>query len=235
MNPGAPSLADKAYAAIKEDILTCALDPGAVIAQPQLIERYNLGMTPVREALKRLEQEGYLSAIPRQGYLVSSLTLADVHDLYELRILLEQQTIRLAVLRATDDDLRALREKADFTYTYHDTRSYREFLQRNADFHHAIALTTGNARLAAAVRGVLEEMERIFHLGLELRDSAEEMRREHQALVQALAKRDAGLAQELMTDQIARSQQRVTAMLERRLHGRSINELPIQPLPRREA
>lgn len=234
MKPGAPSLADQAYTAIKEDILTCELDPGAVIAQPQLIERYNLGITPVREALKRLEQEGYLTSIPRQGYRISSLTLGDIHDLYELRILLEQQTIRLAVLRASDADVRRLQEMADFTYTYHDTASYREFLRRNADFHHAIALTTGNARLAAAVRAVLEEMERIFHLGLELRDSADEMRREHLALVQALARRDASLAQEIMTDQIARSQQRVTTMLERRLKDRAMHSIPLQPFPRSE-
>ncbi|NTU74845.1 MAG: GntR family transcriptional regulator [Anaerolineaceae bacterium] len=221
------SMAEQAYNAIKRDILTCELEPGAQVAQSQLMERYQLGTTPIREALKRLEQEGYVSSIPRLGFIISPMTISDVHDLYELRIMLEQQAIRLAVLRATDEQIKQLQQKADFTYRYKDLQSYQEFLAHNTDFHQTLALASGNRKLAAAVAQALEEMARIFHLGLEVRDSAEEMRHEHQTLVKALMDRDASLAQQLMNDQILRSQQRVMDMLNQHMKNRSINELPI--------
>jgi GntR family transcriptional regulator, rspAB operon transcriptional repressor len=221
------SLAEQAYTALKQDILTCVLDPGSQVAQSRLIERYHLGATPIREALKRLEQEGYVSSIPRLGYTIRPITIADVYDLYELRILLELHAVQLVVMRASNQQLRNIEQKAGFTYRFKDFDSYQDFLARNADFHTTIALASGNRKLASAIQQVLDEMGRIFHLGLEVRDSAEEMRNEHLALAQALSERNAALAQQILKDQITRSQQRVLEMLNERMKDRSINELPI--------
>ncbi len=75
---------------------------------------------------------------------------------------------------------------------YKDRQSYTNFLKLNAKFHISIAASTGNQRLAFQVSKTMDELTRVFHLGLDLRDSAEEMRQDHLDLIDALRKRDAG-------------------------------------------
>ena len=206
-------LSDQAYQLIRRDIIQCILQPGLMVAQTQLVERYQLSVTPVREALKRLEQEGYVQSIPRFGYLITPITVEDIEDIYELRLLLEKPAVRMAAQRATDAQLAELQEHARFSYVYKDTHSYQKFLLANVDFHTRVATISGNRRLGESVGRLLDEMTRIFHLGLDVRDSAEEMKNEHITLSGALAARNADLAEQIMEDQIRRSQQRVLEML----------------------
>ncbi len=207
------SLTDRAYEAIKADLLTCVLPPGAQIAQRQLAEQYHTGLTPVREALQRLAQEGFVQALPRFGYVVSPIALSDVREIFELRAILEGAAARLAALKGTADELRRLAELARFTYVYKDRKSYSEFLACNAGFHRAVAVAAGNQRLAGQVSRVLDALSRVFRLGLDLKDSAAEMRAEHLALAEALCGRDAARAEQIVVGQIARSQQRVLEAL----------------------
>lgn len=95
------SIAEQAYWKIKKDILTCELQAGTPVVQAQLVERYQMGITPIREALKRIEQEGYLQSIPRYGYIITPITITDVQNIYELRLILEKPSVRLAVTRAS--------------------------------------------------------------------------------------------------------------------------------------
>ena len=219
------SLANQAYAALKKDILTCELDPGSTIAQSQLVKRYDFGLTPVREALKRLEQEGYVQSIPRFGYLITRITLKDVEDLYDLRLILEQSAVRMAIQRATNEQLAQIQEKASFTYKFKNRLSYLHFLEHNIEFHVSIAMASRNRKLADMLANVLNEMTRIFNLGLDLRDSAEEMRNEHIALAAALTKRDIQQAEQIVQDQIVLSRQRVVEMLVQRLDQHAMQQI----------
>lgn len=207
------SLSDQAYHQIKGDIVTCLLQPGQQVAQRQLVERYGLGTTPVREALQRLEQEGLVQPIPRFGYLIQPVTLSDVREIYELRAVLEAAAVHLAAQRGTAEQLAQIARDATFTYVYRDRHSYSAFLARNAQFHLSLAELAGNGRLAEQIGRLLDEMTRIFHLGLDLRDSAGEMRQEHLALAEALCRRDADRAELEVRTQIARSKGRVLEAL----------------------
>jgi DNA-binding GntR family transcriptional regulator len=219
------SLANQAYAALKKDILTCELDPGSTIAQSQLVKRYDFSLTPVREALKRLEQEGYVQSIPRFGYLITPITLKDVEDLYDLRLILEQSAVRMAIQRASAEQLAQIQQKATFTYKFKNRLSYLQFLEHNISFHVSIALASGNRKLAEMLANVLNEMTRIFNLGLDLRDSAEEMRNEHILLAAALAQRDIQPAEQIVQDQIVLSRQRVVEMLVQRLDQHAMQQI----------
>ncbi len=213
------SLADKAYEIIKTDIITCVLEPGQQVAQSQLVEKYETGVTPIREALQRLAQEGFVHAIPRFGYIVSPLTFSDVHEMYELRSIVESASVRLAAVRGSEKQLEMIAEAANFTYVYKDRQSYSDFLERNTAFHRSVAVAAGNQRLVALISKLLDELTRIFHLGLDLRDSAEEMRDEHLALARMLRDRDPDRAEQLIQSQILRSQQRVLEALTSRSGG----------------
>lgn len=227
----ANSIAEQAYWKIKRDILTCELEAGAQIVQSQLVERYQMGITPIREALKRIEQEGYLQSIPRYGYVISPITIADVQNIYELRLILEKPSVQLAITRASDSTLEKIRESADFTYHYRDRESYLKFLSMNTAFHVSIAQASENKKLADMIARTLDEMTRIFNLGLDLRDSGDEMRREHILLANALLKRDAELAEQILHDQITRSQERVIERLVERISNAPIPRVGIDFTP----
>lgn len=203
------SLSDQAYALIKEDIVTCGFDPGQFIAQSELAEKYAVGMTPIREALRRLTQEGFVRSLPRMGYIVSPITPQDVEEIFELRIILETAAVRLAASRAPESALDQIAQVATVTYMYKDRQSYTSFLKFNAKFHNSIATSTGNQRLVFQVSKTMDELTRVFHLGLDLRDSAEEMRQDHLALIDALRKHDAALAEQCIRSEILLSRERV--------------------------
>jgi len=218
------SLTAKAYNILKHEIVTCALEPGRPVSQDELARAYGLGTTPIREALQRLAREGFAVAVPRFGYIVSPITLTDVRELYELRQPLELTAVRLAAVRASDERLQQIQEASRFTYVYQDRTSYMRFLESNTEFHRSIALASDNHRLTEAVTHVLTELARIFHVGLDLRDSANEMRDDHVALATALARRDTAEASRLVEEEIARSQRRVVEALSRQ-SGESVDAL----------
>lgn len=207
-------LSVQAYRVIKADIVTCQLVPGQSIAQVELAEKYSLGLTPVREALRQLAQEGFVQPVPRLGYIVSPITSRDVQEIYEMRIILETSSVRLAATRGTEIEFRHLAESADFKYTYRDLPSYSRFLDQNKVFHQSIAFLSRNSRLENQVSRIMDELTRVFHLGLDIRDSAEKMRDDHLALSQALLAHDGNLAEQLVREEILLSRERVLEALQ---------------------
>lgn len=87
-------LTDTAYHTVKRQVVECALPPGVEVTERELMERYGLSKAPLREALVRLSQEGLLRAIPRSGYRITPITVQDVRDIFELRLLLEPVAAR---------------------------------------------------------------------------------------------------------------------------------------------
>jgi DNA-binding GntR family transcriptional regulator len=110
------SLADKAYHAIRGLIVSLELAPGAVIDERALIERLEIGRTPVREALRRLAQERLVEVYPRRGMFVTNVDVRALARLSEIRAMLEPEAARLAAERATEaerEELAQLLEEID--------------------------------------------------------------------------------------------------------------------------
>ena len=208
-------LSEQAYQFIKNDIVTCKLAPGQMIGQAALTQAYQVGVTPIREALRQLAQEGFVQSVPRMGYIVSLITVQDIGEIYEMRMILEVAAVRMAAARGSIEQLKAILHAANFTYTYKDPDSYTEFLAQNASFHHEIAMASGNQRLADSISKTLDELNRVFHVGLDYRDSAEEMSMDHSALAKALLERDADQAEKMVQGEITRSRERVLQALKR--------------------
>lgn len=207
------SLSDQAYNYIKTDIITCIFEPGSQIAQPKLAERYNIGETPIREALKRLSQEGLVESVPRYGYIVSHITFSSIAEFYEIRSILESASVRLTAERASDEQLDALVQLHDFKIIPKDRENYLIFLGRNASLHLQIADATGNTQLFNMIKKLHDRTTRFFHYGLKLYESSEEMRQEHLQIAKALNVRDADLAEKLMREHIMDAQSRVVQAL----------------------
>jgi DNA-binding GntR family transcriptional regulator len=216
------TLANKAYEQIKFDIITCAFEPGQQIAQPQLVEKYQIGITPIREALQRLTQEGFLQPIPRFGYVVTAISIPDVYQIYELRAILEPAAANIAAKIATTESLELLIKNADFSYIPGDRQSIIDFVKNNAKFHLSVAMITGNRRLVEAISKLLDEMARIFHLGLNFREMSQEVRAEHLAIATAINNRNPDKAEQTSREEIANSRDRILDVLRNRL-GKDFN------------
>lgn len=195
-------LTDAAYESIKRDILECNLAPGQEVTERELSARYGMGKAPLREALIRLGHEALIQSIPRSGYQVARVTIQDVQDIFALRLLLEPAAARLAAGRIDEHVLRQLNEACSGGYKPGDRASETAFLRANSQFHVAIADASGNRRLARILEGLLGETERLFHLGLAVRDRTQEIKQEHEDLVAALAKGDADAAAQTTVAQI---------------------------------
>lgn len=213
--PSGPALAtgltDAAYQLLKRQILECALAPGAEVTERLLAERYGFGKAPLRAALVRLAHEGLVRPMARRGYLVTAVTIQDVHDIFALRLLLEPAAARQAAGKVDRPVLEQLDAVCRAGYTPGDRQSETRFLDVNRQFHVAIAQAAGNRRLASVLAQLLEEMERLFHLGLQVRDRSDEMAHEHAALLDALERGDADAAEQATIEQIEAARRMVMA------------------------
>jgi DNA-binding GntR family transcriptional regulator len=206
-------LSSRAYQLIKDEIVNCTLEPGHFIVQINLAEKHKVGLTPVREALRQLVAEGFIQSVPRLGYIVSPVTTRDVEEIFEMRLILETSSVRLAISRGTEIELRNLVEAANFTYTYKDRQSYSSFLVKNKNFHVQIASIAKNSRLVNQVAKTMDELTRVFHMGLDVRDSAQEIREDHIVLAESLLQRDPNLSERLVRSEILLSRERVMEAL----------------------
>lgn len=210
------TLAKQAYDQIKLDIITCIYLPGQQIDQPQMVDRYQFGITPIREALHRLAQEGFLQPYPRFGYVINHFSISDVNQIYELRSILEPAAAHIAAEVGSQEDLDQLLRNADFSYTPGDRKSTIEFVNNNAKFHLSIAVATGNRRLVDAMSKVLDEMTRIFFLGLNFREMTKEAQAEHQAIAAAIYNRNPEKAEQTSREEISHSKERILDVMRNR-------------------
>lgn len=134
------SLADRAYVRLRDQIITTELPPGTLLQEAELMLRIGIGRTPVREALQRLRQDGFVTVIPRRGTLVTEINITDLAAIYEIRSHLESWEAGLAAERATAadrieaselaDELRALTERDGFEALLALDRRVHRFVYR---------------------------------------------------------------------------------------------------------
>jgi DNA-binding GntR family transcriptional regulator/predicted metal-dependent enzyme (double-stranded beta helix superfamily) len=205
-----PQLNKVAFERIKRDILTCALEPGRQVTEAQLAARYALGKAPIRAALAGLCQGGFVRAIPRRGYLITPITMRDVQDITQLRLLLEPPAASLAAGRLDDEDIERLRTLCEVRCSPREKSSERA-VSAHRELHLIVARASGNQRLADTLAKLYDDVERLMHLGVS-RVQPEEMSG-YKPLVEALAVSDGDSAARLMVEQIELGRKRILEAL----------------------
>jgi len=203
------SLAEQAYNQLRQEILTCTLLPGQVVSEREFARKYAMSKTPVREAFTQACHNGLMQRLPGRGYLVAPITMRDIKALLDLRLILEVTAAERAARNPALVDLPLLKELSTISYHLEEPQSQALFLKTNRDFHVALAKAADNHRLEGLLADLLNEMERFFYLGLRLRESGEEMRREHQEVVAALENGNPKRMREAVTRQIQASRERI--------------------------
>lgn len=209
----AASLTDQAVAALRRDIVAARLAPGETVSEALICERLSFGKAPVRAALARLAEEGLVQAVPRRGWVVALVTVRDIHEVFDLRLILEPEAARRAAGRIDRAALDRLDAVCRAGYVAGDPDTALAFLDANRAFHVAVAALAGNGRLARQVGRLLDESTRLLVLGLSRRDRTGEMAHEHRTLIEAMADGHADDAARIMHEQVSASRDMVFAAL----------------------
>jgi DNA-binding GntR family transcriptional regulator len=191
------SLADRAYHAIREMIVSLELRPGAVIDERALMEMLGIGRTPIREALRRLAQERLVEVYPRRGMFVTSVEIRDLASLTEVRSLLESHAARLAAERTTDEDRIALEALLGELEARTDLDP-SELMALDERIHRQVYGSAHNPFLEATLEEHYVLALRIWYLALDRARELEEAVLGHRELLEAILDGDSDRAEETM-------------------------------------
>ena len=188
----ASSLADLAYVAIRDLIVSLELPPGSLIDERRLVESLDIGRTPVREALRRLSQEQLVEVFPRRGMFVTGVDVRDLARISEVRAALEPEAARLAAERATNEERDELAALGDQIKRGADLMGLDERIHRAtyaAAHNHLLEKTLGEYYVLAL---------RIWMIALDRAQDLEEAVEAHRDLIQAIVVGNADRASAIM-------------------------------------
>jgi DNA-binding GntR family transcriptional regulator len=194
---GAASLAEQAYDAVRDMIVSLELRPGAVVSERELMERLQIGRTPVREALHRLAQEKFVEVYPRRGMFVTTVEIHDLAALSEVRLPLEGQAARLAAQRATEEDREELEALVEAQLLL-PGRPARELMELDERVHRTIYRVARNEFLETSLEQYYVHALRIWYLALDRTSELGAAVHEHVGLIGAISAGDARQAEKLM-------------------------------------
>jgi DNA-binding GntR family transcriptional regulator len=220
---GSENLSARVYNQIKNLILCNEVLPGQKLHHQELSERLGVSRTPVREALTRLVQEGYVSFLPNRGFTCKEIRLQEAKELYDLREALEAFAIEEAIENLTDDMLDEFSQKLERYGEDVQKRFTKERLLYDQDIHLEIARLAGNDTLTKTLTQVFERI--ILKRRTDgLYDQARGMtaHQEHLCLLEAMKQRDVPRAVALIRSHIRTGRDNVLADLRQRQEMREL-------------
>ncbi|MBI4969375.1 MAG: GntR family transcriptional regulator [Rhodospirillales bacterium] len=193
----APSLLVQAYERIKHNIITLRYRPGEALNEAQISESLRIGRTPVHQALNRLMLEGMVEVIPRKGVIVRGVSLNEVMDIIDVRLITETHCAKLAAMRADKDDLAALAQILDQGKKAADEADIETQMTLDREFHLALSRAGKNSVLADTMRNLHDRSLRFWFISLRDVGHDRAVVAQHRAILDAIKRRapdDAALA-----------------------------------------
>ena len=207
-------LSEKAYRLLKEKVLTLELPPSAVIDEAALMEELDLGRTPIREALQRLDSEGLVNIVPRRGTFVNDISITDLQKIFELRIALEGFAARLAAQRITEDRIEEMESVLrDLEVVCVGDRDYPRLMDIDSRFHRLLYAAADNEFLNETLDRLYDLSLRLWHLVLNRLEGVRYSIEQHRRVVEALRDGDEAEAEALVQQHIVEFQQKIKAVL----------------------
>jgi DNA-binding GntR family transcriptional regulator len=203
----ASSLADRAYVAIRDLIVSLELSPGALVDERQLVESLGIGRTPVREALRRLSQEQLVEVFPRRGMFVTGVDVRDLARISEVRAALEPEAARLAAERATDEERDELAALSD------QIKRGANLMGLDERIHRAIYAAAHNHLLEKTLGEYYVLALRIWMIALGHAEDLEDAVDAHRDLIQAIVVADCKRAADLMRAHVENFEQAMRKVL----------------------
>jgi len=195
---------NRVYKQLRRALIMGHHRPGERLNVEELCQKYGSGLSPVRDALQMLGQEGLVEIKPRSGYFVATVTLKELRDLLEVREILEVAAVERAASRISERMLAEL-DQVHAGYTGDDDESYDRYTDENRNFHHLLGEASGNAELAEMLGRLHDRLARF----MVLRHAGKTQPETHARILAGLRARDAVAARQAMLDEINESRQEI--------------------------
>ncbi len=183
------------------------LKPGERLMEVQLAEELGISRTPVREAIRKLEQEGYVIMLPRRGTYVSSVSVHDVQEIFEIRTALEKLSTGLAARRIENEELEQLQKLLTKIEGYIEKHDIDNIVKTDIEFHDLLYKVSRNERLSGIISNLKEQLSRFRTLSMSYPGRLEETLEEHREMVEAIASGDVEAAREAAERHMVRAEE----------------------------
>lgn len=190
-------LRDVVYDTLRKAILRGNLKPGERLMEIALSEKLGVSRTPIREAMRKLEQDGLVTMEPRKGAQVANITVKDLNDVLEVRIALENLAIEKACERLNDDYLQELNAALESFRAKVTVGSLEELAEADEDFHDIIFRAADNQRLLQTLNHLREQIYRYRIEYLKDEETRSQLVEEHEQMLLAIQNHNVTRAQEL--------------------------------------
>ena len=199
VNEKSAPLKDLAYSEIKQRIQNSEFAPGGFLSERKLAELLRMSKTPIKAALSRLEFEGFVRVSPQQGIVVRELSLKEVSDHFELRIVLENFVIGAIVGRLTKPQQNAIEKNLTAQRQASKSLNIHRLVELDASFHLLLCSAVGNDAIVECLTQHRARMHRvIFEVMSRVPERAVHAVREHAAIYKAICKGDSDKATKLL-------------------------------------
>jgi len=202
------------FESLRVAIINGTLRPGERLMELQLAEQMGVSRTPVREAIRKLELEGFVVMVPRKGAYVSGISVKDIIDIFEVRAALESLAAGLAAERITEEELDEL-ERALFQIQEVSTGdNIGVVADKDATFHELLFRASRNQRLVAMITHLQEQIQRFRTTSLSVPGRTKHAVAEHKNIVDAIGERNVELAQALAREHVENAEQSFLKVLQ---------------------
>lgn len=192
------TLREKILETIREAILKGTLKPGEKVAEPELAERFGISRTPIREAFRQLESEGYLTVIPRKGAVVAALSEQDVQEFYAVKSILEGYAAELAAKNLSAKEIEKLESINERLKQLAAEGDVKSFYRVHNEFHDLFLKAAGNSKLYELIQQLGMKFNRLRMASLSVAGRMAISVAEHDKLLEAFRNHDGGQAENLV-------------------------------------
>lgn len=190
------------FETLREAIISATLKPGERLMEIQLAEEMGVSRTPVREAIRKLELEGFVVMVPRKGAYVAGISMKDIADVFEIRAALESLAAGLAAERITEEELEQLERILVKIGECVKKNDLVQLIEVDTEFHDTLYKACRNERLVQIVSNLREQIQRARTASLSTPGRMKDALEEHKKIVEAVSERNVELAQLLAREHI---------------------------------
>ncbi len=191
---------------LRDAIRKGILEPGERLMEVQLADELGISRTPVREAIRKLEQEGYVIMMPRRGTYVSDISTGDVKEIFEIRSALESLAAGLAARRIEPDELETLQNLLIEIEGYIAKNDIEKIVETDIKFHGLLYKVSRNERLVNIINNLKEQLARFRTLSMSYPGRLQETLEEHSEMVEAIANGDVSAARDAAEHHMERAE-----------------------------
>ena len=205
------SRADAVFEKIESDILTGVYKRGDVITENELSTALSVSRTPIREAIRRLEQENLLKEISK-GHEVIGITFEDIMDIYDVRIAIEGRCAYLCAQRISDEELEQMREVIELQEFYTLKNSADKIIGTDSRFHELIYKCSGSAIYDSILSNLHRKIQLCRKVSVSSSDRAELAIKEHREIFEAMKSRNAEYAEKLIINHVINAKNNIRGL-----------------------